>query len=252
MLSALLASWCFYHYQSTTLSVLGMLFMVGWHVMDGADGQLARLTGQTSELGKVIDGLCDHLGFGMVYVALALALQPEYGGWIWLLAVAAGLSHAVQAGALEFHRDSYDCWVHGKTGKCVPPLDGIALDYGKGVVQQFLATGHLLYIRLQYLVSEADNELMVGERELRGQPDRGSISQSYRLKSLEPVRMWTWLSSNKRTIALSLACIAKLPILFFLYEVILLNGLLIWLRRMQRRTNKNIRAALAARSAHVP
>ena len=232
------------------MSIAGTLFMVGWHIMDGADGQLARLTGRTSEIGKVIDGLCDHLGFGMVYVALALSLQPEYGVWIWLLALAAGLSHAVQAGALEFHRDSYDCWVHDKVGKCVPPLDRVAPDYGTGVLPEMLAGGHLLYIRLQYLVSEADNELITGEGNMRAHPDRGNISRTYGLHSLDSVRMWTWLSSNKRTIALSVFCIAKLPILFFLYEIILLNALMIWLRRMQRRTNRNIRAALENRDTN--
>lgn len=244
MLSALAASWCFYHYQSTLMSALGMLFMLGWHILDGADGQLARLTGQTSEIGKVIDGVCDHLGFGMVYFALALALQPEYGVWIWLLAVAAGLSHAVQAGALEFHRDNYDCWVHGKRSKCVPPLGDIELDYGEGFIAGLLSTGHLYYIRLQYLVSEADNVLIYGELSTRDHPGRSDLEGTFRRLSLNTVRLWSWLSSNKRTIAVSLFCLVKLPILFFIYEIIVLNGLMIWLCRRQRCTNRELRKAL--------
>jgi len=244
MLSALVASWCFYHYQSTAMSLLGTVFMLGWHIMDGADGQLARMTGQTSEIGKIVDGLCDHLGFGMVYVALALSLQPEYGGWIWLLALAAGISHAVQAGALEFHRDSYDCWVHGKVGKCVPSLEGITLDYGTSALSRLLGSGHLLYIKLQYLVSEADNEIIVGERKMRSDPERENLARKFRHHSLGAVRMWTWLSSNKRTIALSIFCLAKLPVLFFIYEIVVLNGMMIWLRTIQRRTNKNFREVL--------
>lgn len=248
MISALIASWCFYHYHSTVMSILGALFLLGWHVLDGADGQLARMTGKTSELGKVIDGLCDHLGFGMVYVALGLALQPAFGPWVWLLALAAGLSHVVQAGALEFHRDSYDCWVHGKTGKCVPPLERIDLDYGTGLIPRLLRAGHLLYIRLQYLASEADERLISSEKELRVRADRNEVSEVYRSHSLATVRRWTWLSANKRTIAVSLFCIAKVPILFFVYEIVVLNGVLIWLRRAQRRNNEILRGVLLSKS----
>jgi hypothetical protein len=244
MASAMIASWCFYNYQSITMSILGLVFMTGWHVLDGADGQLARLTGKTSEFGKVIDGLCDHLGFGMVYVALALALQPQYGTSIWLLAIAAGLSHALQAGALEFHRDNYDCWVHGNTGKCSQTVDPIELNFRSGIAATLLRAGHCVYVRLQQLVSEPDNELISAERELRGHPDRGTFGKTYQAHSLRSVHLWTLLSSNKRTIALSLFCMAKIPVLFFLYEIILLNGVLIWLRRTQRRTNRNLRDAL--------
>ena len=82
LLSAFIAAVCFYHYQALVMSLLGFLFLTGWHVFDGADGQLARLTNQTSELGRIVDGICDHLGYGMVYVSLALATQPLYGPWI--------------------------------------------------------------------------------------------------------------------------------------------------------------------------
>ena len=39
--------------------VLGLGAHLLWHVFDGADGDLARLTGKTSPRGEMIDGLCD-------------------------------------------------------------------------------------------------------------------------------------------------------------------------------------------------
>ena len=150
-----------------------------------------------------------------------------------------------QAGAMEFHRDSYDCWVHRKSGKCVPPLEGISLDYGDGAIRRLLAASHLYYIRLQYLVSEADDDLIRKERALRNRPDRERISQTYRSRALPTVRMWMWMSSNKRTIALTVCCLLKLPILFFLYEVVLLNGLMLWMKGVQRRTNLKLRESLS-------
>jgi phosphatidylglycerophosphate synthase len=38
-----------------------MLHM-GWHVLDGADGDLARMTGRASPQGELFDGICDYVG----------------------------------------------------------------------------------------------------------------------------------------------------------------------------------------------
>ena len=59
--------------------------------MDGADGQLARLTGKTSELGKAMDGLVDHLSFALVYIGLTLPAADVFrtGGTLAEAAAAA-------------------------------------------------------------------------------------------------------------------------------------------------------------------
>ena len=46
---------CFY-YTSLTVNVVGMLLLVWANSYDSADGQLARMTGQKSPLGRVLDG----------------------------------------------------------------------------------------------------------------------------------------------------------------------------------------------------
>ncbi|HET7334107.1 MAG TPA: CDP-alcohol phosphatidyltransferase family protein, partial [Rhizomicrobium sp.] len=104
MLFGILAGFSYYHYQDVRFAIAGFVFMIGWHVMDGADGQLARLTHTQSEAGKVLDGICDYVTFIAVYVALALTLSRSEGGWIWLLVIAAGASHAAQAAAYEAQR----------------------------------------------------------------------------------------------------------------------------------------------------
>ena len=242
LLSALLASYSFYHYRSLGMSMLGLAFMLGWHIFDGADGQLARLTGKTSEFGKVIDGLCDHLGFGMVYIALAMATQPLYGPGIWIVATTAALSHLVQAGALEFHRDNYDCWVHRKAGKCVPSPD--RLRKMSSVPHDLLQSGHILYVRMQLLIAEADADLLARGEKLRDQPDRETLGQIYQRIALNSVRRWGWLSANKRTFAVAIFCMVNLPILFFLFEIVVLNGLLLWLQIKQRQTNRVLLRAI--------
>lgn len=245
LLSALFAAVSFYHYEHTMMSILGLLFLLGWHVFDGADGQLARLTNQSTEFGRIVDGVCDHAGYAMVYVALALAMQPLYGPWIWMLAVAAGISHVIQASALEFHRDNYDCWIHRRFGKCIPSLDEFKqktnASYGPFEWLKFL---YLAYVQLQYRFAEADQELLRHEPGLRDTARRRQIGERYKLHALDSVRKWDVLSANKRTFAVGLCCIFKLPVLFFLYEAVVLNIVLLWLRKRQRKTNGELRRAI--------
>jgi phosphatidylglycerophosphate synthase len=73
---------------------IGLLALVGWQVayaLDCSDGQLARVTGQTSPAGARVDVLCDVAGQIALVAALAATAEaqvPETPGW--LLAAFAG------------------------------------------------------------------------------------------------------------------------------------------------------------------
>jgi phosphatidylglycerophosphate synthase len=74
--------------------VIGILALVGWQVayaLDCADGQLARVTGQTSAAGGRVDVLCDvaaQIALVAALAATAEAQVPETPAW--LLAAFAG------------------------------------------------------------------------------------------------------------------------------------------------------------------
>ncbi len=92
----------------------GLALHMSWHVLDGADGDLARLTGRTSSLGETIDGLCDIAGHIVLYLVLGGLLAEELqspAGW-WL-AVVAGFCRIIQAAHYEVQRRQYQHWVYG-------------------------------------------------------------------------------------------------------------------------------------------
>ena len=51
---------CFY-FQSLAINVIGMLLLIWANSYDSADGQLARMTGQKSALGRILDGAAGFL-----------------------------------------------------------------------------------------------------------------------------------------------------------------------------------------------
>ncbi len=94
-------------------ALLGMALHMGWHVVDGADGDLARITGRASPIGEMVDGLCDYSSHVVLYLVLGWLLHGLMGSAAWWWMLAAGLSHAVQSNHVEVQRRSYQWWVHG-------------------------------------------------------------------------------------------------------------------------------------------
>ncbi|HEC13932.1 MAG TPA: CDP-alcohol phosphatidyltransferase family protein [Acidiferrobacteraceae bacterium] len=228
----LAAAFLIFDYGSKLNVIAAFLLLGVWHVLDGADGQLARMTGKTSELGKIIDGICDYLVYISVYGAMALVLAQQWGPIAWVLALAAGLSHAFQGSLYEFYRYEYDHWVNDMSSRRVPTLAQARKEYQtQSGPKAILAWGHYVYVRAQYLGASGREEL----RQAMGQSlDRATpgevvaIRTQYREFNLNAVRKWSILNSNKRTFAILVFNITVGPLYYFLFEVIVLNLAMVW------------------------
>src|SRR5690606_30901139 len=76
---------------------IGLALHLLWHVVDGADGDLARLTGRSSPRGELVDGICDYTSHAVLYLILGSLLHEQIGAVAWVLAVGAGLCRSLQA-----------------------------------------------------------------------------------------------------------------------------------------------------------
>ena len=89
-------------------AALGMALHMGWHVVDGADGDLARMTGRSSPIGEMVDGICDYASHIVLYLILGWLLSHQSGyfaaGNGWILMLVAGISHAIQSNHVEVQR----------------------------------------------------------------------------------------------------------------------------------------------------
>ncbi len=70
----------------------GGIFLFAAMVLDCSDGQLARLKGQDSRLGRILDGMADYTTAIAVHTGMAFYLSQYYrGAWIWVLAAAVSM-----------------------------------------------------------------------------------------------------------------------------------------------------------------
>src|SRR5258705_8819970 len=97
-----------FYYRDLRTNVVGMVLLVCANALDNADGQLARLTHRESREGRIIDSVADHTVSVSIYVHLTLRYLVEGASpAVCLLALAAGISHALQGAAADYYRTAY-------------------------------------------------------------------------------------------------------------------------------------------------
>lgn len=241
MTFGILAGFAYHHSQNPAMAVLGFVFMIMWHIMDGADGQLARLTKSYSEIGKILDGVCDYITFISVYVGIALMLSQESTGNVWTIVLVAGALHAIQSGAYEVQRGEYDYWGHGKQSAALPEISQMIADLkGKPLFAFMMSQFHIGYVRMQRCTSgiSAQHREALAQA-LQDHPDKtDDIRALYREIFAPAVNGWSIMCANYRTIAIFIACVLGQPIYFFWFEIALLTPILVVLLQKQRLSNQ--------------
>jgi len=212
----------------TVLLALGL--HMSWHILDGADGDLARLTGKASPTGELVDGLADYLSHIVLYLVLGAVLMADIGTLAWVLTVAAGASRIVQSNFYESRRRQYECWKYHRPWLGTKPYDGSVA--GAPV----LAALARAYLSLSVSIGRGFAALGVLYDQTRDDPDAAERFRRCLLKYVTPtVRRMHPLGANQRTIVLGLSMLARSPIYYFVYEIALLNLVLLWSIRANNR-----------------
>lgn len=216
----------------TAAIAAGFALHLAWHVVDGADGDLARMSGRASPSGEVVDGLCDYGGHVVLYLLLGWAMSATIGGWAWVLVVAAGASRIVQSVYAESQRRTYLWWAYG-----IPWLKGSG-GAGEARVGRRLAASYLRVSSLLTAGTEPVDRLVAALPP--GSIERRRIASAAREAGRRTLPPQIALGANSRTVLLGLSMIAGHPMWFFLIEITLLNGLLAASLAQQRASSRGL------------
>ncbi|SOB87919.1 CDP-alcohol phosphatidyltransferase [Sphingomonas guangdongensis] len=219
------AAWLFYRWRLPGAATLGLAAGAAWLIADGLDGMVARATRTASALGRALDGMVDHGVFALLYVALAASLGTVEA---WLLAVAAGIAHAVQSAVFEGERARFHRRVAGRGFVPYPPSSNPL-------------------VSLHNWVSTAlDRRAAAFEKLLAASRNPARVGQDYGSRAAPVIRAMALLSANMRLLALWLACVLGNPRLFWWIELVPMTLILIltlsWHRRVEAMTVRLHRA----------
>lgn len=205
-------------FERWPLAVLGMLLSIGWLVADGLDGMVARATGTASPLGRVLDGLCDHGVFILIYVALAIEWGTT-GGWV--LAVVAGAAHTVQSSLYEGERARFHRRLRGIAQPDAAPAAGNA------------------FVRFYDHVAGTPERLARPfERRLAAASAPLDLGREYAARAVAPMRLLALETANVRVLAIFVASLLGDPRIFWWFEIVPLTLALAiglaWHRRVEQ------------------
>ena len=216
----------------------GFALHLVWHVFDGADGDLARLTGRASPFGEMVDGVCDYLSHALLYLILATLLDDQIGLWAYALGLASGLSRVAQANHAESQRRIYMWRAYGIPWLKQAKAADDELFRRKGPLVRMFTGAARAYIALADALSPTSARIDRAVEDAGRDPAaRRRLTRLCRCASRTPLLLQMLLGANPRTILLGGSMALGSPLWFFLIETTLLNLLLVVSIRQQRRCN---------------
>lgn len=232
-----------YYYKSISINLLGIFIFILGDILDSADGQLARMTNKISKTGRIFDGVATNLISISIYMHLILrSLDSEIGWWMFLIAAIAGSSHVIQAATADLYRHAYLYIVCGKEKSELDNSVNIKsqienLPWKGNRIDKFFLIVYLDYTKRQELVSGKFLELVKYIKE-NYETIPEWLSTEYRASFKKMNKYYNFLTVNSRTTAVAVAILLNIPVLYFLFEIFVLNSVLLFVWKTQMKKSQ--------------
>lgn len=250
-----------YFYEGTFglgMNIIAIIMLAWANFYDSADGQLARMTGKKTRLGRILDGAASQVWFIPIYLAIVYRFYYHHSrefaylgisdtetnsiiaACIFLACVlySGFVCHSRQCGLADYYRQIHLFFLKGEAGSELDNSEQQQRIYDNTSWQDnklwkvFLKT-YVGYTRKQEKQTPCFQRLMDALRKEYGAIE--NIPQAFRNKfrSLSlPLMKWTnILTFNTRAIVLYVTCLLDLPWLYFLFEIIILGALCRWMNK---------------------
>jgi len=229
-----------FYYNVLWINVIGMALLMLANLFDSTDGQLARMTNNKTQLGRILDGFAGNIWFVIIYFSLAFrVLHTGFYDWpdalIWVIAAAAGASHIQHAAIADYYRNIHLYFMkYGKGGEldhsgpvqealrtCSfrrEPVRKVMLwFYRNYTVQQESLTPNFQRLITKVKIACPDNEL----------PE--TLCTEFRAKSKPLMKYTNILQFNTRVIALFICLFFAQPFLYFFFDLVVLNSIMLYM-----------------------
>ena len=241
-----------FYYTDLWHNAMGVLLLMFANFCDSTDGQMARLTGKKTLVGRVLDGFSGDVWFFAIYVSLCLRMMPQlipgtdvkWGFIIWVLAFVAGIfCHSPQASLADYYRQIHLFFLKGKEGseldnyvqqraiyESLPKREWFARVFYKNYAaycrSQEKRTPQFQQFFKQYQQAQQEDPSQ------QVSPVSLSLLRERFLEGSRPLMKYTnLLTFNSRAICLYVTCLLNCPWVYLLFEIMVLTVLYIYMHR---------------------
>ena len=224
-----------FYFTDLQHNLLGVLLLMLANFCDSTDGQMARLTGKKTLIGRILDGFSGDLWFFAIYLALIFrigrmwepALGPllSYSLSFLLCFIASIFCHSPQSSLADYYRQIHLYFLLGREGS---ELDSYAAQrqvYERLPKRQWLQ--RIFYYNYANYCRSQERRTPQFQRFFRQvrqrYPDASSMPQSlrdaFRRGSLPLMKYTNLLTFNTRAIIIYVTCLLNVPYVYPLLEM---------------------------------
>lgn len=239
-----------FYYPDLVHTCIGILLLVWANIYDSTDGQMARMTGKKTRWGRILDGFAGDVWFFTIYFFICLRLTPVWGVWIWLMAAVSGfVCHARQCQLADYYRNVHLYFLKGESGSELDSYERLreefrSLPWRGNLVWKVFLFSYGNYTRTQERMTPAFQALKraLAARFGRRLPMR--LRDDFRAGSLPLMKYANILTFNTRAIFLYAVLLLGVPWVYFVFELTVMNVLLLYLRARHESLCRRIHSQL--------
>lgn len=250
-----------YYYEGAiglALNLLAILLLMVADILDCTDGQLARMTGKKSKVGRILDGLAGFVWFTPIYLGMAWRFYQHHSlefGWlgisdtpqnaliattvVFVLGLMSGfLGIAAQQRLADYYIQVHLFFLKGEKGS---ELDSSVrqqeiydqMDEKTPKYERIFQKSYIDYTKKQEDVTPQFQRLMKSIREKYGSSDQlpQNIREEIHRESLALMPWNGLLTFNFRSFWLFVFILIDLPAEFFIFEIFAMGFLTEYVRR---------------------
>ena len=252
------ASFYYNGMEGLMFNIIAILLLCLADIFDCTDGQLARMTGKKSRLGRILDGVAGFTWFVPIYHAmvyrfylhhelefqwLGIADTPENvliaTAIVYALGVASGfMGIAGQQRLADYYIQVHLFFLKGEKGS---ELDNSKrqqeiydqMDESTPAVERYFQKSYIDYTKKQEAATPQFQRLMKCLREKFGSTDHipQEIREEFRRNSLPVIKWNGLLTFNFRSAWLFLFCLLDVPVMNFVWEIVGMGLLYLYVNR---------------------
>lgn len=252
----LFAHGCYFYegMEGLIYNLIAILLLCYADVLDCTDGQLARMTGKKSPLGRILDGAAGFVWFVPIYLGIVyrfyLHHDIEFGwfgientpentlivtGIVLVLSLISGfVGLSGQQRLADYYIQVHLFFLKGEKGS---ELDNSArqqeiydqMPWKGNLIYKLFQKSYVGYTQKQESATPVFQQLMKRMKEKYGTVDQmpEALRQEFHDKSLSVIKWNGLLTFNFRTAWFFLFCLLDIPVMNFLFEIICMS-LLAW------------------------
>lgn len=221
-----------FYFRELEYNIIGVLLLMWANFYDSADGQLARMTGKKTRLGRILDGFAGDIWFITIYAAICLRLYHqtipgtniEWNIIIFFVVAVSGIiCHSRQCQLADYYRN-----IHMYFSFIDSNSELETSNKQKKIIQETPQKGNflwLLFLRGYYNYTRTQEKMTPEFQRLYHFAQTHSklitpaFRKEFRIQSFPLIKYANILTFNCRAITLYVACLIDKPWIYFLVEM---------------------------------